>query len=84
MKNVTISLKDDIASRARVAAARQGLSVSRFVSNMLEKNLAEPATKVPNPENPQYQALQRILAGPKWDVTENGKMPTSDERNSRG
>jgi Family of unknown function (DUF6364) len=84
MKNVTISLKDDIASRARVAAAKQGLSLSRFLSNLLEKNLAEPTIKVPNPDNPQYQALQRILAGPKWDVIENGMMPTSEERNSRG
>jgi hypothetical protein len=84
MRNVTISMRDDLVSRARVAAAKQGVSMSRFLSNLLEKNLAEPATKVADPENPQYQALQRILAGPKWDVTENGRMPTADERNSRG
>jgi hypothetical protein len=34
--------------------------------------------------NRQLEALERILAGPKWDVTENGRMPTADERNARG
>lgn len=83
MKNVTISMDDGLALRARVAAARNGVSMSRFMSRLLEEKLAEPATRAPNPNNPQYQALQRILAGPRWDVTENGRMPTSDERNAR-
>ena len=83
MKNVTISMEDGLAQRARVAAARNGQSMSRFLSHLLEEKLAEPAIRAPNPDNPQYRALQRILAGPRWDVTENGRMPTSDERNAR-
>jgi hypothetical protein len=83
MKNVTISMDDGLAQRARVAAAKNGLSLSRFLGRLLEEKLAEPAIREPNPDNPQYRALQRILAGPKWDVTENGRMPTSDERNAR-
>ena len=59
------------------------MSMSRFMGNLLEKNLAEPTVKAPNPDNPQYKAVKRILAGPKWDVTENGRMPTADERNAR-
>ncbi|MGL4491023.1 MAG: hypothetical protein ACRCU5_16400 [Rhizobiaceae bacterium] len=84
MKNVTISMDEELYKDVRVNAAKAGVSMSRYLRNLLEKNLAEPAVKRPNPDNPQYQALQRILAGPKWDVTENGKMPTADERNSRG
>ncbi len=83
MKNVTLSMDDELVGRARVAAAKQGVSMSRFLSNLLESKLAEPTIRKPNPDNPQYQAIQRILAGPKWDVTENGRMPTSDERNAR-
>jgi plasmid stability protein len=83
MKNVTISMDEELAQRGRVAAAKHGLSMSRFMSGLLEKSLAAPAVRAPNPDNPQYRALQRILAGPKWDVTENGRMPTSDERNAR-
>ncbi len=83
MKNVTISMDDDLAHRGRVAAAKQGLSMSRFLSVLLEQKLAEPALRTPNPDNPQYKAVRRILSGPKWDVTINGRMPTADERNAR-
>ena len=83
MKNVTISMDDGLAQRARVAAAQKGMSVSRFVSGLVEQKLAEPPVRAPNPDNPQYRAIQRILAGPQWDVTENGRMPTAEERNAR-
>jgi plasmid stability protein len=35
MKNITITLPDDLAQRARVEAARQDKSLSRFVADML-------------------------------------------------
>ena len=37
MKNVTISLEDDLAHRARVEAAKQDKSLSRFVADMVEE-----------------------------------------------
>jgi hypothetical protein len=37
MKNVTITLADDLARRARVAAAKQDKSLSRFVADLLEE-----------------------------------------------
>jgi hypothetical protein len=37
MKNVTITLPDDLARRARVAAAEQDKSLSRFISDLLEE-----------------------------------------------
>jgi hypothetical protein len=83
MKNVTISMKEDLAARARVAAAKQGLSMSTYLRNLLERDLAEPPIRKRDPNNPQHQAIQRILAGPKWSVMENGRMPTAEERNAR-
>ena len=83
MKNVTISMDEELAHRARVAAAQKGMSMSRFLSGLVEQKLAEPAVRAPNPDNPQYRAIQRILAGPQWDVTKSGRMPTAEERNAR-
>jgi hypothetical protein len=37
MKNVTITLDDAIASRARVEAANQGKSLSKFVRELIER-----------------------------------------------
>ena len=83
MKNVTISMEEDLAARARVAAAKHGLSMSTYLRNLLEHDLAEPPIRKRDPNNPQYQAIQRILAGPSWSVMENGCMPTAEERNAR-
>ena len=82
MKNVTISMKDEVLGDLRVEAARSGKSVSRYVGDMIEANLAKP---VPTPvtRNAQMEALEKILSGPKWNVMRSGRMPTSDERNER-
>lgn len=39
--NVTISLPDDLAKQARHRAVDQGLSLSRYVAKVLEKELGE-------------------------------------------
>ena len=31
----------------------------------------------------QLEALERILAGPKFNISNNGRMPTAEERNAR-
>lgn len=72
MKNVTITLKDDLVSRARVEAAKEGKSLSRFVSELVEYRIGRKKT--------QLEALQAFLAGPLMDLTdENGKAPSRDE-----
>lgn len=72
MKNVTITLKDDLVSRARVEAAKEGKSLSRFVSELVEHRIGRKTT--------QLEALQAFLAGPLMDLTdENGKAPSRDE-----
>ncbi len=82
MKNVTISMDEDLARRTRIAAAEAGLSVSRYLAEAAREKIEADAQKSGS-RNRQLEALERILAGPKWDVTENGRMPTADERNAR-
>ena len=82
MKNVTISMKDEVLGSLRVEAAKAGKSVSRYVGDMIEANLGKPVS-TPTTRNAQMEALEKILSGPKWSVMRNGRMPTSDERNER-
>ncbi len=84
MKNVTISMDDDLALQTRIAAAKAGKSVSKFLADAAREKLkADDAADVAERRNAQLEALERIWAGPKWDVTENGRMPTAEERNAR-
>lgn len=70
MRNLTISMNDDLHRRVRIAAAREGKSMSRFLADTVEARLA--ATPDDEAPNPQLEALQKLLAGPRWDVTEDG------------
>lgn len=68
MKNVTISLDDAVVHDARVAAASEGKSLSRFVSEVLAEHLTKSSRR---------RAIRDFLDGPLWDLTdENGKLPT--------
>ncbi len=81
MKNVTVSMDDRLAQEVRVEAAKAGKSMSRYISDVVEAAVrASPAGQV---RNRQLDAIEAILSGPRWDVTENGRMPTADERNAR-
>ena len=84
MKNVTISMDDELYRLTRVKAAELGLSVSRYMARAADNLNSKTDTDQKHVKrNRQLEALERILAGPRWDVTENGRMPTSDERNAR-
>ncbi|MEQ1949959.1 hypothetical protein [Mesorhizobium sp. CN2-181] len=84
MKNVTISMDDELARLTRIAAARAGQSVSKYLAEAArEKMKADDDVTETQRRNIQLEALERIWAGPKWDVTENGRMPTAEERNAR-
>lgn len=82
MKNVTISMDEELAQRTRVAAAQAGKSVSRYLAEAAREKIEADAEKSGS-RNRQLEALERILAGPEWDVTVDGLMPTADERNAR-
>ena len=84
MKNITISVTEADAKRIRVAAANAGQSVSRYlVEAGMQRLETEEADIAATRRNRQIEAIERILAGPMWDVTTDGHMPTSEERNAR-
>ncbi len=71
MKNVTITLPDDLALRARVAAAKQDKSLSRFVADLLaERCKAEAPDKL--------APLREFFDGPGWPSS-GGPLPKREE-----
>jgi hypothetical protein len=66
------------------AAAKAGQSVSRYLAEAGREKMEadEPRPRVVE-RNREMKALERVLSGPMWDVTENGRMPTAEERNAR-
>ena len=70
MKNVTVTVDDDTIAWARVEAAKAGKSLSRYVADML----AERRGRAPN----QRESVERFLAGPRWALSENGRLPTKE------
>ena len=72
MKNVTITMNDVVMTKARIEAARQGKSLSRFVSELVEQRLGRTLTS--------KEAMGRFLAGPLMDLTdEHGNAPSRDK-----
>lgn len=84
MKNITISMEDELAARTRVAAARVGKSVSRYLAETLREKLAAEEGGRGDGRNLELEAIRRFLAGPPLNISENGRMPRAEERNSRG
>jgi len=82
MKNVTISMNEDLAHYARVEAAKAGKSVSRYIADVIEAQRRE-IEKREEDLSARLARLEQAFAGPEWDVTTNDRMPTSDERNAR-
>ena len=76
MKNITITLDDDTASQARVEAARQNVSLSRFVGELLQKELRE---------SQQYnEAMQRYFNNKFVIHRQPGeRLPTREELHDR-
>src|SRR5271170_8422478 len=58
MKNVTVTLPDDLAHRARVEAAKQDKSLSRFIADLLNERC--PA------ETGKLGALEEFFYGPGY------------------
>ena len=72
MKNVTISLADDVARWARVRAAEQDKSLSRFLSDMLSAEMGRATA---------YEEAMRSYLSRKPYVLrrKGGKYPRRDE-----
>jgi hypothetical protein len=74
MKNVTITLDDETAEWVRTAAAAQGISLSRFVGDVLHREL---------PQASDYeQAMNRWLSRRESDQplsSPGEKLPSREE-----
>jgi hypothetical protein len=73
MKNVTITLDEKIAAQVRVKAATQGKSVSKFISEMLEREISRGGKT-------GLESIEEFLDGPLWPLSdENGRLPGREE-----
>jgi hypothetical protein len=73
MKNVTISLDERVAAQVRVKAAVQGKSVSKFISDMLEREVGRGGKT-------QFETIEEFLEGALWPLSdENGRLPRREE-----
>lgn len=78
MKNITITLDDDTARWARISAAEREISVSRYISALVHKDLRQ--------SREYEEAMRRYLSkGPFKELTGTPqKYATRDELHDRG
>jgi hypothetical protein len=70
MKNVTITLREDVAEWLRIEAAKAGSSMSAFVSNLLETRMGRGKD--------QIAGLELFLSGPGFPGVA-ADLPKRDE-----
>lgn len=76
MKNITITLDEQTAAWVRLEAARQGMSVSRLVGEMLHRHMQHRRT--------YEQAMHRYLGrAPVALKPVGGRYPSRDELHDR-
>ena len=75
MKNVTITLDEDVAHWARIYAARRGTSVSRILGELLQERMLE--------EQGYEAAMQQYLSAAPRVLSATGRYPTRDEIHER-
>lgn len=75
MKNVTITLKEEVAQWARVWAARHNTSVSRLLGEMLETRMRE--------EENFETARKRYLSRKPVALKRSGEYPSREEIHDR-
>ena len=74
LRNVTVTLEESVARRARVEAARQDLSVSRFLANILIERMKE---------NDEYEAANRRALPCKPFLRSDGRHLSREEVHDR-
>jgi hypothetical protein len=70
LRNVTITLEEDVARWARIEAAREDTSISQMVSEMLKRRMRETGT--------YERSMRRFLARKPFPKTD-GRYPTREE-----
>ncbi len=70
MKNVTVTLEEEVARWVRVRAAEQNQSVSRYLGDMLRKQMVE--------ENTYEEAMDRFLSRKSSLISDSGTYPARE------
>lgn len=74
LRNITITLEEDLARWARVEAARSDTSVSRYLANILKERMQQ---------NDEYNAAKRRALARKPFLKSNGRYLTREEAHDR-
>jgi len=74
LRNITITLEESVARWARIEAATQDTSVSRFLSNILEERMKE---------NEEYNAAKRRALARKPFLKSDGRYLSREEVHDR-
>jgi hypothetical protein len=70
MKNVTVALEEEVALWVRIRAAEQNQSVSRYLADMLRKQMAEDRT--------YEEAMERFLLRRPSRITDSETYPARE------
>jgi hypothetical protein len=70
MKNVTITMDEALVRKARIVAASEGKSLSRFIAEVVQQQVGRPLS--------QAESLDRFLAGPDWS-SDGAHLPGREE-----
>ena len=70
MKNVTVTLEEEVALWVRVRAAEQNQSVSRYLGDMLRKQMTEETT--------YEEAMDRFLSRKPSRITDSEVYPARE------
>lgn len=84
MRNVTISMDDELHHKVRVDAARAGMSMSKYIAEVLSTATSQVDRENQDRLEADIARLRAVFARPKLDLSQSGRMPSADERNARG
>jgi hypothetical protein len=71
MTSVTITLDEAVVEKARDDAAKQGKSLSHFLSEILSHTIGRKTS--------DSELVDAFLSGPSLSLTINGRAPSTDE-----
>lgn len=75
MKNVTVTLPESVARWARIEAAKNDQSVSRFISEMLQERMEQ--------EQRYNESMSSFFAGEPADISGGSRYPSRDNIHAR-
>jgi hypothetical protein len=75
MKNVTITLEEEVADWSRIEAAKNRVSVSRWIGTILKEKMQDEAG--------YRQAMHQFLSSPPLLLKKDGRYPSRNDLHER-